>query len=427
MNETACSPAYFGQYNRTHDFPNEVYYVVSVANILILGTAILGNSVILAALKQCQTLHPPSKALLYSLVLSDLGVGAVVVPLKLALNLAVILKAPSLYCLLWRPFRIIAAVMGTVSFFTSTAIALDRYLAFRLRLRYRQAVTLRRVLLLLIAEWILAIIWACTEIVNETLNRVLGTVAILSCVAITLVCYQRIYKGLVVLPLFTAYYLMIVLEMPRYYCAVAITYGRTTDFIVSVSLQTIATIAIDRYLAFHLRLRYRELVKVRRVVSILAFEWILAAVRSGTWFSNQQINVVSGAIGLLSCCLITPLCYLSIHRGLRYRIAQIHQQNNSSELAVDFNIIQYKKTVNNMLWINGLLVVCYLPQFSSLLAVLAMGLNDSTRFALHFSAVAMFFNSSLNPIIYCWKIKELRGKVIALLRALYNFLSSHVQ
>ncbi|XP_078357019.1 histamine H2 receptor-like [Oculina patagonica] len=310
MTETSgsfCSSTSSHYYPAAQQFPKTIYIFGCVASVFCSVSSTIGNTVILFALRKCQSLHSPSKALLCSLALTDL------------------------------------------------------------------------------------------------------------------------FVGLVVLPLFTAYYLMIVLEMPRYYCAVAITYGRTTDFIVSVSLQTIATIAIDRYLAFHLRLRYRELVKVRRVVSILAFEWILAAVRSGTWFSNQQINVVSGAIGLLSCCLITPLCYLSIHRGLRYRIAQIHQQNNSSELAVDFNIIQYKKTVNNMLWINGLLVVCYLPQFSSLLAVLAMGLNDSTRFALHFSAVAMFFNSSLNPIIYCWKIKELRGKVIALLRALYNFLSSHVQ
>lgn len=47
-----------------------------------------------------------------------------------------------------------------------------------------------------IADWFLALIWACTEIVNETLNRVFETVATWGCIAITLVCYQSIYKGL---------------------------------------------------------------------------------------------------------------------------------------------------------------------------------------------------------------------------------------
>lgn len=295
MNETACSPAYFGQYNRTHDFSNEVYYVVSVANILILATAILGNSVILAALKQCQTLHPPSKALLYSLVLSDLGVGAVVVPLKLALNLAVILKAPSLYCLLWRPFRIIAAVMGTVSFFTSTAIALDRYLAFRLRLRYRQAVTLRRVLLLLIAEWILAIIWACTEIVNETLNRVLGTVAILSCVAITLVCYQRIYKGL------------------------------------------------------------------RRQATLIQVQ------------SQPATNPKNGG----------------------------------------FSFGQYKRSVVSMVWVYCCLLVCYVPYYLNLVLLIAID-GNALILAKNVTSVVIYLNSSLNPVIYCWKLKEIRQESLAI-------------
>ena len=51
-----------------------------------------------------------------------------------------------------------------------------------------------------------------------------------------------LFVGLVVLPLFTAYYLMIILEMPRYYCVIAITYGRTSTFVAAVSLQTISTL-----------------------------------------------------------------------------------------------------------------------------------------------------------------------------------------
>ena len=235
-----------------------------------------------------------------------------------------------------------------------------------------------------------------------------------------------LFVGFVVLPLFTTYCLMIILEVPSYYCVIAVTYARTSNFIGAVSLETIVTIAIDRLLAFHLRLRYRELMTLRRVVCILVFEWILAVLWSGSWFWNMKINMIFGTFGLIGWCVITLLCYFRIHRGLRRHVAQMHQQRNSSEPAVDFNVIQYKKTVNNMLWINGLLLVCYLPYLSSLFAILAMGLNNSTRFALQFSAIAVYCNSCFNPILYCWKIKEVREKVFALLRALNSFLSSHV-
>ena len=163
--------------------------------------------------------------------------------------------------------------------------------------------------------------------------------------------------------------------------------------------------------------------KLRRVSFILGMEWILAAIWPGTWFWNRRINLLSGAIGLFCCCLIIPLCYLSICRGLRRHVAQIHQQASIGRLN-DFNLVQYKKTVNNMLWIYGLLLVCYVPYLSSLFAIFANGLNNSTRFALHFSAIATYVNSSLNPVLYCWKIKELKEKVTADLRALFNFLSS---
>ena len=297
MNESTCSLADFAHYNRDNArFPERSLLHRSIANSFILATATLGNSVILAALRTCPTLHPPSKALLYSLVLSDLGVGVLVIPLKLALNLAVILRNPSLYCLLWRPFRIIAAVMGTVSFFTSTAIAIDRYLAFRLQVRYRLMITLWKVILLLIAYWILAIIWACTEILNETLNRVLGTVAILSCVVITLVCYQRIYKGL------------------------------------------------------------------RRQAALIQVQ-----------------------------CQPTT------------------NQNSSSS----FSVGEYKRTVGNMVWVYCCLLVCYVPYYLNLILLIAFD-SRALVLAKNVTSIVIYSNSSLNPVIYCWKIKEIRKESLAI-------------
>ena len=211
--------------------------------------------------------------------------------------------------------------------------------------------------------------------------------------------------------------------MPTYYCSIAISYGRISSFVGSVSLATIATIAVDRFLAFHLRLRYKEIVRFRRVVCVLVLKWILAALWVRSWFWSAKFNLIWGTIALLSFCLITSFCYLSIYRGLRHHVVQIHQQANFSE-SNDFNVLQYKKTVCNMLWICGLLLVCYIPYLLSLLAILITGVNSSTRFVLHFSAVAINFNSSLNPVLYCWRIKELKGKVTAAFLSLCKFFLS---
>ena len=298
-----CGPTSTHYYHAAQQFPKTIYIFVCIFNVLASVSSTLGNIMILFALRKCQSLHPPSKVLLSSLALTDL------------------------------------------------------------------------------------------------------------------------FVGLVVLPLFTAYYLTIILEMPTYYCSIAISYGRISSFVGSVSLATIATIAVDRFLAFHLRLRYKEIFKFRRVVCVLVLEWILAALWVGSWFWSAKFNLIWGTIALLSFCLITSLCYLSIHRGLRHHVVQIHQQANFSE-SNDFNVLQYKKTVYNMLWICGLLLVCYIPYLSSLLAILITGVNSSTRFVLHFSAIAINFNSSLNPVLYCWRIKELKEKVTAVFLSLCKFFLS---
>ena len=75
-------------------------------------------------------------------------------------------------------------------------------------------------------------------------------------------------------------HVLIVLEIPGYYCVIAITYGRPSPFIGGTSVLTITAIATDQYLAFHLRQRYREHVKRRRAVFILVAEWIFAVVSS---------------------------------------------------------------------------------------------------------------------------------------------------
>ena len=242
--------------------------------------------------------------------------------------------------------------------------------------------------------------------------------ALLSCLALT-----DIIVGIAVVPLFTAYYLTIILEIPTYYCVIGVTYGRVAGLASAVSLGTITTIAIDRFLAVHLRLRYRQVVKFKRVVYVLVVEWIAAAFWTTSWLWSVKFSMICGTVGLLSSFLITFICYVSIYRSLsRHHDAKSRQQENSSESS-DFNVPRCRRTVNNMVWIFGLLVACYIPYLSSLCAILITGLNSVTRFVLHFSAIAIYFNSCLNPIIYCWRIKELKEKVIADLSSLRNFFS----
>ena len=72
-----------------------------------------------------------------------------------------------------------------------------------------------------------------------------------------------------------------------------------------------------------------------------------------------------------------------------------------------------EKTVSTILWVQLALVVCYVP-FG---IVAGIGINNGVVWLA--TSNLIFLNSSLNPILYCWKIKEVGQKVKDTIRQLY--------
>ena len=71
---------------------------------------------------------------------------------------------------------------------------------------------------------------------------------------------------------------------------------------------------------------------------------------------------------------------------------------------------RYRKAVSSTLWIQVTLVVCCLPFFFSLI-ITPQGDPLPYYLATQSGLVFLYLNSSLNPLLYCWKIKEVRQAV----------------
>ena len=231
--------------------------------------------------------------------------------------------------------------------------------------------------------------------------------------------------GIGVLPLFIAYHLTVILEMSNYYCVIAVSYVTTSSFVSAVSLLTIVTISVERYMAFRLRVRYRAVVTFERVVSILVSEWIIAALSSSLRFWSTKASGIFSLVSLISGCLVAVVCYFAIRRGIRGHVTQIRQQQNHGRRAIasNFDLLQYRKTLCNMMWISGLLIACYTPFLLALFAILILGRTNFTRLALDLSAISVYLNSCLNPVLYCWRIKDLRDGVMQKFNRICNCLS----
>ena len=68
-------------------------------------------------------------------------------------------------------------------------------------------------------------------------------------------------------PLFVAFMLGVARDNAWLYCTVALPFSFTALFFIMVSVWTLSTIAVDRYLALHLLRRYKTVVTVKLIVA----------------------------------------------------------------------------------------------------------------------------------------------------------------
>ena len=120
----------------------------------------------------------------------------------------------------------------------------------------------------------------------------------------------------------------------------------------SVSLFTMTAISVDRLLAMLLRLRYRQIVTVKRIHVILITFWIASGVNALCESLNYRISFWYSYIFIASCLMMTFASYSKIFRALRLHYTQIqdHAQQHPSQPNV-LNIARYRKAVYNALWV----------------------------------------------------------------------------
>ena len=70
-----------------------------------------------------------------------------------------------------------------------------------------------------------------------------------------------------------------------------------------------------------------------------------------------------------------------------------------------------KKSALNALYVYVILLVCYAPNLFARTFLAFETLQMSSLVAYYIFSVLIFFNSTLNPFIYCWRYRESRNIV----------------
>ena len=187
--------------------------------------------------------------------------------------------------------------------------------------------------------------------------------------------------------------------------------GVSSVSLYAISVLTLTAISADRLLALSLRRRYRHVVTLRRVRVVIICIWLIGSSAGIIRLCRVDISLREITVVVTISLVISFFCYTRIHLRLRHQQAQVQnhfRQRKVNVGRIPLNIARYKKIVSSILWVKVALLGCFVP----FVVVAVLDANRSKVQGPWLATITLvYFNSSLNPILYCWKIKEIKESV----------------
>ena len=229
------------------------------------------------------------------------------------------------------------------------------------------------------------------------------TKLLFQCLAIT-----DLGVGLISQPLMVTLMLLADIDIKIWYVCYYLFWSLSTTF-CGVSVFASTALSVDRLLALFSGLRYRQVVTLKRVRAVLASGCLTALLTVLVWYfraeSARSINIIFSTLSLI----ISLFSYTKI-------VLRLRQHGHANKGGIPLNFERYKRTVVSIALVQLALIACYLP------FVICHILYDLNRFPSRFNflldltVTLLFINSSLNPFLYCWRIKEIRQAVKATIK-----------
>ena len=196
-----------------------------------------------------------------------------------------------------------------------------------------------------------------------------------------------------------------------------------TPLLIEVTILTSTAISVDRLLALLLGLRYRHVVTLRRVRVVILCVWLVAALPGSlTFFTPFHICFKLFLTIIILSLVISLVSNTRIFFILRHQQAQLQdsfQQGQPNIEGIPLNITRYKKTVSTIIWVQLASVACYAPYVITSLLRLVNEDSEILDKSDLLSSTLLYLNSSLNPIVYCWKIRDVRQQVKSTIRQFF--------
>ena len=193
----------------------------------------------------------------------------------------------------------------------------------------------------------------------------------------------------------------------------SLEYRRVFRFIqaifISATILTLTSVSVDRCLALILHLRYVAVVTVKKTIIVLCLIWLTSVVYAVTFFIDLGLHYTASLFVIALCIVVNTSTCSTIYRICRRHRIQIQKQELPNQPEA-FDMKRYKKSLITMIVLLILLIICYSP-YLCIRAVANFSdwpTSPQKNIMLRWSASLVYLNSSINPLVYCWRLPAMR-------------------
>lgn len=185
-----------------------------------------------------------------------------------------------------------------------------------------------------------------------------------------------------------------------------------------VSLCTMTAISVERFIALRYPMKYQSAFTTKwRVIYVsIIIIWASNTLFSVFYFWQWATYFSVMTVGICLCIFISTFSYIKIYRVVRRHQAQIQTQQQAARQNspndrnnVNMRTVRLKRSAVNTFIFYVAMILCYFPIIISL-CLSSISYKNWTK-VWHLADTVLFLNSSINPILYCWRLGELRRAV----------------
>lgn len=224
--------------------------------------------------------------------------------------------------------------------------------------------------------------------------------------------FTDLFTGIFTQPMYVAIEMACLQNAREIYDLILLILAGTalSNYFIFLTLILITLMSIERWL----HMTRRSLLTVRRICFIVAVAsvfmitmGIMSVVR------GQQLSTVTIMLFFLFlfCVAVTSISYFKVYSIIRRHRQQVQANeasHNFGRQAID--LAKYKKSVFSILCILGVFYICYMPLLL-IGGLLIFFTSDELAMGRKVCILFLLMSSSVNPLIYIWRMNEIRNGV----------------